>query len=74
MEHEGNDKEIREGDLTWLDPKYVPLTSIQGDLFVAFKYGWPLVIAYWRTGNGWRTLCGNTSIDPDLVAHINLPD
>ena len=62
------------GDLTWLSPEYIPFTSQQNDLFLAYQTGWPLCVAYWRTGYGWRRIDNNNSVDPELVAQINLPD
>jgi len=63
-----------EGDLTWIHPKYIPLTSIQNNLFLSYRTGWPLCVVYFRTGEGWRRIDNNNSVNPELVAQINLPD
>ena len=62
------------GDLTWVHPKYIPLTSAQNDLFLSYQTGWALQVVYWRTGYGWRRIDNNDSVNPELVAQINLPD
>lgn len=62
------------GDLTWVHPKYIPLTSAQNDLFLSYQTGWALQVVYWRTGCGWRRIDTNDPVDPELVAQINLPD
>lgn len=63
-----------DGDLTWMHPKYIPFTSKQNDLFLAYRMGWPLCVVYFRTGEGWRRIDNNNSVSPELIAHINLPD
>lgn len=62
------------GDLTWVHPKYIPLTSVQNDLFLSYQTGWALQVVYWRTDYGWRRIDTNDPVDPELVAQINLPD
>lgn len=63
---------VYESGLTWLHPKYIPLESLQNDLFLAEREGWALCVCYWRTGYGWRRVDNNESFDPELVAQINL--
>ena len=65
---------IFKGDLTWIHPKYIPLTSAQNDLFLSYQTGRALQVVYWRTGYGWRRIDNNDPVNPELVAQINLPD
>lgn len=62
------------GALTWIRPKYIPFTSEQHDLFLSYKEGWPLWVVYFRDGHGWRRIDNDNPVNPELVAHINLPD
>ena len=33
-----------------------------------------MMICDWKTGRGYREICTDVSVSPDLVARINLPD
>ncbi len=65
---------IFEGELIWIHPKYIPYTEAQNSLFLSYQIGWPICVAYWRTGMGWRRIDNGERVDPELVAQINLPD
>ena len=45
-----------------------------GKLYLAYQPGYPLMIADWKTGHGYRDVRTGESIDPIRVAYINLPD
>ena len=64
---------VYKGGFVWVDPKQVPLSCMQKDLFLAYIPGWNVCVSYWRTGSGWRRFNDNETIHPELVAKINLP-
>jgi len=45
-----------------------------GRLYLAYQPGYPLMIADWKTGHGYRDVRTGDSIRPTRVAYINLPD
>ena len=42
-------------------------------LYLAFQPGYPMMIADWKTGHGYRDVRTGVSIQPTLVAYIDLP-
>lgn len=42
-------------------------------LYLVYQPGYPLMVADWRTGHGYRYIRTGESIDPVMVAYINLP-
>lgn len=45
-----------------------------GKLYLAYEPGYPLMVADWKTGYGYRDVRTGMSIKPIRVAYINLPD
>ena len=45
-----------------------------GKLYLAYEPGYPLTVADWKTGYGYRDVRTGMSIQPIRVAYINLPD
>ena len=43
-------------------------------LYLAYQPGYPLMIADWETGYGYRDIRTGKSIRPVAVAYINLPE
>lgn len=43
-------------------------------LYLAWQPGYPMMIADWRTGRGYRDVNTDISINPVLVAYINMPE
>ena len=59
--------------LEWITPEEGRKSTYE-QLFLIFKLGYPLMICDWKTGHGYREICTGISVNPDLVARINLPD
>ena len=45
-----------------------------GMLYLAYQPGYPLMVADWKTGHGYRDVRTGESISPIRVAYINLPE
>lgn len=43
-------------------------------LYLAYQPGYPLMVADWKTGYGYRDVRTGESVNPIRVAYINLPD
>ena len=60
------------GALKWISPAEGREHTWK-KLYLAFQPGYPLMIADWKTGHGYRDVRTGESIDPTQVAYINLP-
>jgi hypothetical protein len=58
--------------LEWVTPEK-GRENTWNKLYIAYQPGYPLMIADWRTGYGYRDVRTGESIDPVMVAYINLP-
>lgn len=59
--------------LNWITPEQGREDTYK-KLYLAYCPGYPLIIADWRTGYGYRDVRTGESIHPTRVAYINLPD
>lgn len=59
--------------LKWITPEE-GLKVTWGRLYLAYCPGYPLVVADWKTGRGYRDVRTGESIQPAAVAYINLPE
>lgn len=61
------------GDLKWITPAEGRKSTFN-KLYLALQPGYPLMIADWKTGHGYRDVRTGISIQPMLVAYINMPE
>ena len=59
--------------LDWITPEEGRKNTYM-KLYLAYQPGYPLFVADWKTGYGYRDVRTGESIDPIRVAYINLPD
>ena len=59
--------------LEWITPEE-GRKSTYNRLFLVYQPGYPLMVADWKTGYGYRDVRTGESIRPIRVAYINLPD
>ena len=59
--------------LEWITPKK-GREDTYNKLYIAYQPGYPLMIADWKTGYGYRDVRTGESIEPLVVAYINLPN
>lgn len=60
--------------LNWISAKDGLIRYKNGDLMIAYQPGYPLMIADWKVGHGYRDVRTGESINPTRVAYIDLPD
>ena len=58
--------------LHWITPNE-DAQKLQRKLYLAYVPGYPLFVADWRTGHGYRNVATGEHIEPDLIAVINAP-
>lgn len=59
--------------LDWITPEEGRKKTWE-KLYLAYKVGYPLMVCDWKTGRGYREIKTDISINPDLVAYINVPE
>lgn len=59
--------------LDWIDPAQDHNIDCK-QLYLAYCPGYPLMVADWRTGHGYRDIRTRETIHPLRIAYINLPD
>ena len=65
--------ELLEAENTvWLRPNECAGDS-HSQLYLAYQPGYPLMIADWKVGRGFRDVRTDISINPTLIARINAP-
>lgn len=60
--------------LEWMTAKEARDQNTYQQLYLAYQPGYPLFVADWRTGYGFRDVRTGESIHPIRVAQINLPE
>ena len=58
--------------LSWMSAEEGRIDTYQ-KLYLAYQPGYPLMIADWKTGHGYRDVRTGVSISPTKVAYINGP-
>lgn len=59
--------------LEWITPEEGRKNTYR-KLYLAYQPGYPLMVADWKTGHGYRDVRTGESINPIRVAYINLYD
>lgn len=59
--------------LEWITPREDTKYKY-GRLYLAYQPGYPLMVADWKVGHGYRDVRTGDHIDPLRIAYINLPD
>ena len=60
------------GRLKWMTPAD-GLKSTVNKLYLAYQPGYPLMVADYKTGHGYRDVRTGETISPTMVAYINVP-
>ena len=63
---------IKDTKLHWITPEE-GRESTYNKLYLAYQPGYPLMVADWKTGHGYRNVRTGEGINPKMVAYIDVP-